>query len=161
MFLSCQPKSGGVYFCTLVRVKLNFDGIVVCKLFGGDAEFFFFFFFFLVFKDFINTRTHYKIISYKKYIHNYTKRKYLQYKNYKNICKYVHVILFYYLLFLWYVVLDTFLPMYSVNLMMSCLATLVFYCYPTLPVFLIWYSPLPWLVPCFCMVYSALFFYYQ
>ena len=120
-----------------------------------------FFFFFLVFKDFINTRTHYKIISYKKYIHNYTKRKYLQYKNYKNICKYVHVILFYYLLFLWYVVLDTFLPMYSVNLMMSCLATLVFYCYPTLPVLLIWYSPLPWLVPCFCMVYSALFFYYQ
>ena len=114
-----------------------------------------------------------KIIYITKYIHNYTKIKYLQYKknytkrsylqckNYKNICKYVHVILFYCLLFLWYVVLDTFLPMYSVNLMMSCLATLVFYCYPTLPVFLIWYSPLPWLVPCFCMVYSALFFYYQ
>lgn len=38
MFLSCQPKSGGVYFCTLVRVKLNFDGNVVCKLFGCDAE---------------------------------------------------------------------------------------------------------------------------
>ena len=72
-----------------------------------------------------------------------------------NNYNYVHAVLLYSLQFYGMLLFYNFLPMYSVNpityYVMSC-HTCILFC-PTIPLSKFWYSPLPLLIPCLCMVF--------